>query len=348
MVKQTALYEAHLSAKGKMVEFAGYLLPINYEKGIIFEHHQVRENVGVFDVSHMGEILVKGEKAKEFLEKTLTNSIGNLVPGKIRYTIMCYPDGGCVDDLLVYCFSDEEYFLVVNASNKDKDFQYLLDLKVDGVSITDKSDEYSQVAIQGPNSEKVMRELGYELPEKYFTFITTNNLIISKTGYTGESGYEVYGPAIDIIKLWDSLLACGVEPCGLGCRDTLRFEAGLPLYGHEISANTNPLEANLGFAVKLNKDFIGKEALEKSDNFRSLIGLKLIDRGIAREGSEVYCGEQLVGVVTTGTMSPTLNIAIANALVKKDFENCEEFVIDVRGRRLKAERVALPYYNKEK
>ncbi len=343
MGKKTVLYTRHLEISENLVEFAGYLLPVNYQLGIISEHNIVRNDVGMFDVSHMGEILIKGPQAKEFLEKMMTNNIGKLAPGRVRYTIMCYPNGYCVDDLLVYCLDDDQYLLVVNASNKDKDLNYLKDNCPKDLEITDLSEDYSLLAIQGPNSEKVLSEI-MELPNKYFSFIRSGDLIISRTGYTGEDGFEIYGSGEEIVKLWDRLVEKGVKPCGLGCRDTLRFEAGLPLYGHEISDTINPIEGGLSFAVKLEKDFIGKNEILNNTK-RKLVGLKLVDRGIAREGNEIYINDERIGVVTTGTKSPTLGYAIANGLIKKEVEE-KEVMINVRGKMLKAEIVELPFYKR--
>ena len=343
-MKTTALYQEHLKLQGKMVEFAGYNLPVNYQAGIIAEHQAVRNEVGMFDVSHMGEILVKGENAAAFLDETLTNNIANLLPGRIRYTIMCYENGGCVDDLLVYRLSETEFLLVVNAANKDKDYQYLLSLKAD-VSIYDESENYSQIAVQGPQSTQVL-EKELALPEKFFSFIMDKGLLISQSGYTGELGYEIYGPATKIIALWNKLLEAGVLPCGLGSRDTLRFEAGLPLYGHEISADICPNEAGLDFALSTKKDFIGKEAMFAKTPKRCLVGLKLLERGIARAGCLVYCDDKEVGMVTSGTMSPTLGCALASALIAEEYRDCTQFYIDIRGNKVKAEVTAFPYYER--
>jgi len=344
-MKKTALYHQHEALQGKIVEFAGYLLPVNYPAGIIAEHNWVRQEVGMFDVSHMGEISVKGQRARAFLDWALTNNIAGLKPGKIRYTVMCYENGSCVDDLLVYCISEEEYLLVVNAANQDKDFQHLKAL-ADDVEVVDVSAQYSQIAVQGPKSKEVLQTL-FNLPEKFFSFVYDQNLLISQSGYTGELGYEIYGSHDAIVALWGNLITKGVKPCGLGCRDTLRFEAGLPLYGHEISDSICPNEAGLDFALKFDKEFIGKQAMLQLKEKRQLIGLRLLERGIARQGCAVYCGDLPVGVVTSGTMSPTLGVAIASALIKAEFAENPEFVIDIRGNNVKAEKTALPYYERE-
>jgi len=345
MIKKTALYEKHLEQNGRMVEYAGWNLPVNYASGIIAEHNCVRNDVGMFDVSHMGEILVKGENATTFLESVLTNNITKLQPGRVRYTIMCNEAGGCVDDLLVYCISKKEYFLVVNAANKDKDYKWLKKLAKD-TEIIDVSDKYCQLAVQGPNSTLALNKL-CELPEKYFSFIKTNDLLISQTGYTGEQGYEIYGPTTAIIDMWQKLIDKNVQPCGLGCRDTLRFEAGLPLYGHEIDETITPEEAGLQFAIDWNKDFIGREAMFQLVRKRTLIGLKITERGIARPNYPVFYGGVKVGHITSGTLSPTFNEALACALILKDYSHNEDFLVEIRGNKVQAVKVQLPFYERK-
>lgn len=347
MSEKTVLFESHEQLGGKIVDFAGFLLPINYLKGIIYEHKLVRSDVGIFDVSHMGEILVSGERAREYLDRMMTNNIGNLAVGKVRYSVMCYSDGGCVDDLLVYCLAKDSYLLVVNAINKAKDLAHLIEYQWDDLEITDKSADYSQLAIQGPNSGKILERYFKELPLKYFSFIMIDDCIVSQTGYTGEYGFEIYGSGDKIKKIWNELLCLGVEACGLGCRDTLRFEAGLPLYGHEISEVINPIDGGLAFAVKLTKEFFGKQAIEVVVEPRQMIGLELIDRGIARSGHLVYQNNILVGVVTSGMYSPTMDKSLASVLVNSTYNQEQDCIIMVREKGLKAQRVAMPYYQRE-
>jgi len=344
MAKKTALYEEHIKAGGNLIEFAGYMLPVNYPKGIISEHQTVRNEVGMFDVSHMGEILVKGQDAKNWLERVMTNRVGDLNKGQVRYSAMCYENGGCVDDLLIYCFDEFEYLLVVNAANKDQDYSHLKSL-AENVIVEDVSENYSQLAIQGERSEEVLAKL-FELPREYFSFIENETFLISKTGYTGERGYEIYGKADDIVKLWQKLLTMNVQPCGLGCRDTLRFEAGMALYGNELGRDILPSEGGIGFAVKCDKDFIGKKAMSDKEEPRILIGLEMTGRGIARKGYPVFLGETEVGVVTSGTMSPTLNKAIANARVLKGFSEEEEYEVEIRDKKVTAKPIKRPFYKR--
>lgn len=357
MEKKTPLYECHLEAKGKIVEFGGYLLPIQYESGIITEHKAVRENVGMFDVSHMGEFIMEGKDALANVNYLFTNDFTDLALGGVRYSIMCQPDGNTVDDLLVYRMKEDKFYIVVNASNRDKDREWIESNKFGDVHFEDISDSIGQIAIQGPNSEKVVEKLTHQIPQKYYTFMDDvdfagKKVLISRTGYTGEDGFEVYCQAEDTPHLWNEVLKAGEEfgliPCGLGCRDTLRFEAGMPLYGHELSESISPVEAGLKMFVKLDKEkFIGKEALSK-DRLRKRMAFKVVDKGIAREHCDVYANDVLVGQTTTGTFSPTLNQAIFTALVDVDVSSDNQFSVDVRGRKLKAEVTKFPFVRKSK
>ena len=269
--KKTPLYGAHLAAGGKMVEFGGYCLPVQYETGVIREHMAVRTACGLFDVSHMGEILVEGEGAVAYLNRLLTNDYTVMRPGQARYSPMCREDGGTVDDLIVYKIRDDSYFVVVNAANKEKDFAWMKAHQTENASVSDVSDRYAQIALQGPKAEALLRRLTGELPEKYYTALFDARVdgipcILSRTGYTGEDGFEMYLAPDRAEDLWTLLLQTGKEdgliPCGLGARDTLRLEAAMPLYGHELSDTITPLEAGLRSFVKLEKPgFIGREAL---------------------------------------------------------------------------------------
>ncbi|BDF57528.1 aminomethyltransferase [Christensenellaceae bacterium] len=358
MDKKTALYEKHVAAGGKMVSFAGYLLPVQYKAGILREHKSVREKAGLFDVSHMGEFMIKGKDAESSLNHLLTNEFSNMSVGQARYSPMCYPDGGTVDDLLVYKMADEEYMIVVNAANKDKDFAWMEKNLVGDVQLTDVSEQVAQLALQGPLSGEILSRIAdkQSIPEKYYSFIKDARIgeipcLISKTGYTGEDGYEIYMKNEYAEQAWDLLVEAGEEAglalCGLGARDTLRLEAGMPLYGHELSADITPKEAGLGFAVKLGKkEFVGRDALDKP-RLRKRIGLKLIDRGIVREGAKVFAGSAEVGTVTSGTMSPTLEAAIALALVPSGLDE-DMLCVEVRGKKLKAEVIQLPFYKANK
>ena len=335
-IKTTCLHDKHVALGAKMSPFAGFDMPIQYSS-ITEEHNAVRGAVGVFDVSHMGEIFVSGPDAKKFVNHIFTNDVTSLEEGKILYGMMCYPDGGVVDDLLVYReFTDEDkYLLVVNAANIDKDDAWMRD-NAQGydVLIDNQSDRWGQLAIQGPGAEEeLISLLGLEDSEaeeevrglKFYTFADAedeegNRVIISRTGYTGEDGFEVYATPANINYLWDELMADGVAPCGLGCRDTLRFEAGLPLYGDELSAEITPVMAGLAMFCKLDKEeFIGKEALaaQKTDGApKKLVGIEIKDSAIPRAGYPVETAEGVqVGVVTTGYHSISLDKSICFALV---------------------------------
>lgn len=362
MERKTPLYEAHVEAGGKIVPFGGYLLPVQYKEGVIKEHMAVRTQAGLFDVSHMGEILCQGKDALANLQMMLTNNFDDLTDGQARYSPMCNEQGGTVDDLIVYKKADEDYFIVVNAANRDKDYQWMLDHQFGKVTFTDVSDQYAQLALQGPKALEILRKVTTEenIPKKYYHAVFDAEAadipcIISKTGYTGEDGVEIYLDSARAQEMWDALLAAGKEegliPCGLGARDTLRMEAAMPLYGHEMDDQVTPLEAGLGFAVKMTKeDFIGKKALEeKGGPARKRIGLKVTGRGIIREHQDVYLGDRLIGHTTSGTHCPYLGCPVAMALVDADCtEPGTKVEADVRGRRVEAEIVPLPFYKRNK
>ncbi|MDR2147129.1 MAG: glycine cleavage system aminomethyltransferase GcvT [Tannerella sp.] len=362
MELKTSLYDSHVKNGGTMVPFAGYLLPVQYPAGIITEHLAVRNGAGLFDVSHMGEILFEGEDALKNLNHLLTNDFTSMVDGQVRYSIMCYDTGGCVDDVLVYRYHSNKYMVVVNASNRLKDAEWMIGHQFGNVKISDISDSVAQIAIQGPRSKEIMLKLLPEssLPAKYYNFIYNIdikgiNAIISQTGYTGEFGYEIYTSNADAPKLWDLLLETGKDegliPCGLGARDTLRLEASMPLYGHEMDENITPLETGLNFGVKMQKDdFIGKKALlEKGEPTIERIGLKVTGRGIAREHQDIYLNDRKIGHTTSGTHSPYLKYPIAMALVEKGVLTVGATVeIDIRGKRVAAEVVQMPFYKRQK
>lgn len=351
--KKTQLYDEHINLGGKVVDYAGWMLPIQYE-GLVAEHEAVRSTGGLFDVSHMGTIDVRGTDSTSFLDYLFTNDISKMKDKQIVYTFMCYPDGGVVDDLLVYKYNDERYYLVVNAANVSKDMDWIEKYSKDyDVEINDQSDETSIIALQGPIAEKTLQKLTDTDLSVIKAFYLEDNVIIngitamiSRTGYTGEDGFEIYTKKEDITKVWNDLLEAGKEdglkPAGLGSRDTLRFEASLPLYGQELSKEITPLEAGLKFFVKLKKesDFIGKEALNKQWDEgleRVLSGFELIGRGIPREGYEVYKDGEKIGHVTTGYMSPTLKKNIGNALIKvSETEIGNEIDIMIRNKPVKA------------
>lgn len=352
-LKRTPLYDL-ISTKAKMVDFAGFEMPIMFSS-IKEEHQAVREQVGMFDVSHMGEIRIEGSDAFENVQRLVTNDVSKLKIGQAQYNLFCLPDGGVVDDLLVYRLDEDAYWLVVNASNIEKDVAYVRQYVSGDVTVTDESDAYGQIAIQGPVAETVLGRIT-DLPLneiKFFRFLSGDvagvPAIVSRSGYTGEDGFEVYARAEDVAKIWSALEAEDVTPCGLGSRDTLRFEACLPLYGHELDETVTPFEANLNFAVKLDTDFVGKDALvtQKEQIPRRLIGLKLLGRGIARQGAPVLFDGETIGVVTTGTLPPTVNESIAWARIDSRFIEQSNFIVEVRGKQIEAERVPTPFYKRK-
>lgn len=364
-LKRTPLFEVYKEYGGKTVDFGGWELPVQFSS-IKEEHEAVRTKAGLFDVSHMGEIEVKGPDSLDYLQKMMTNDVSKLKNGGAQYTAMCYETGGTVDDLLIYKLEDEHYLLVVNASNIEKDFDWLQDHLEGDVKIENLSEGMAQLALQGPLAEGVLQKLakGHELSSiGFFKFseevdLNGKKALVSRTGYTGEDGFEIYCDSKDAVSLWHEILEAGKEegviPCGLGARDTLRFEANLALYGQELSSEINPLEAGIGFAVKLNKeaDFIGKEALKQQKENglpRKLVGIEMIDRGIPRHGYPVFKGDTQIGEVTTGTQSPTLKKNIGLALIDaKETELGNEVEVEIRGKRLKAAVSATPFYKRDK
>ncbi len=362
MERKTPLYEAHVKAGGKIVSFGGYLLPVQYGTGVIKEHMAVRTQAGIFDVSHMGEVLCKGKDALANLQMLLTNNFDNLVDGQARYSPMCNENGGTVDDLIVYKQGEGSYFIVVNAANKDKDYQWMLDHQFGDVTFTDVSESYAQLALQGPKAIEILKKLTSKdnIPDKYYHAVFDAQVggiscIVSKTGYTGEDGVELYLASENAKEMWELLLETGKEdgliPCGLGARDTLRMEAAMPLYGHEMNDEITPLETGLRFAVKMNKeDFIGKKALEeRGEPSIKRVGLRVTGRGIIREEQDVYIGEKKVGQVTSGTHCPYLGYPVGMALLEKDYtEIGTKVCVDVRGRMVEAEVVPLPFYKRSK
>lgn len=367
-LKRTPIYPEYKKLGAKTIDFGGWDLPVQYSS-IKHEHHVTRNVAGLFDVSHMGEIRVKGPKSFLLLQKLLSNDLGKLIPKRAQYNIMCYDNGGTVDDLIVYMLEENDYLLVVNAANTEKDFEWInqhnpYDDKE--VEIMNLSDQYVQLAIQGPKSEEILQMLtDTDLNTiKFFHFrddiLFTNvkrNALVSRTGYTGEDGFEIYIHHEEGIKLWKKILSVGkekgMEPIGLGARDTLRFEAGLPLYGQELSKDISPIEAGLSFAVKLNKevDFIGKRALEeiKKHKKRQLVGIEMVDKGIPRHGYAVYKNDREVGFVTSGTQSPSLGKNIGMAIIATEgIDIGEELFVAVRKRKVKAKVVELPFYSRRK
>ena len=324
--KRTCLYDRHVALGAKMVPFGGFEMPIQYTDSTS-EHQAVRGACGVFDVSHMGEVLVTGREAERFVQYIFTNDISGAPVGKIFYGMMLHPNGGTIDDLLVYKMGDEMFFLVINAANIDKDYAWISkQAEAFDVTTENQSDYYGQLAVQGPEAEKVTEEvLGLACQElAFYTFklieVEGETLIVSRTGYTGEDGFEIYGSHAYIQGAWDKLIESGrAKPCGLGCRDTLRFEVGLPLYGDELTDEISPIMAGLGMFVKLDKpEFIGKEAVakQKAEGVeKKIIGIELEGRAIPRHGYEVVVDDQVVGEVTTGYSSISTGKSVCMALV---------------------------------
>ena len=360
-LKSTALGQIHIALGAKMVPFAGYNMPVQYS-GLRQEHAAVRERAGMFDVSHMGEFFVEGPDAIPFLQKVTSNDVSKLIPGKIQYS--CFPNeqGGIVDDLLVYCFSEEHFLLVVNASNMDKDWNHLQNYTSGfEVELSNQSDDCSLLAVQGPKATEILQTLTQvNLNEiRYYNFIIgriagIEEVIISATGYTGAGGFELYVPNEHAAKLWNSVIEAGepygLLPAGLGARDTLRLEMGMCLYGNDIDDTTSPLEAGLGWITKFSKDFISSQTFAKQKEeglSKKLVGFEMIDRGIPRHGYEIAKNGKVVGRVTSGTASPSTgkNIGMGYVPIELSAEG-SEFDVLIRNKSIKAQVVKLPFYKK--
>ena len=366
-LSKTPLNEAHRALGGKMVDFGGWDMPVQYPAGVIEEHLRTRTASGLFDVSHMGEIWVEGHDAIEFVNRLTTNDVTKLVDGQAHYSALTNEKGGVVDDLLVYRFNEDKLLLVVNAGTTEKDWAWITSHKKDeNVTLTNASADYCQIAIQGPNAFGILQRMTQtDLGTiKYYHFamgyVDGVESIISRTGYTGEDGFEVYANEKYARQLWDKMLETGdfgsedgILPCGLAARNTLRLEAGMSLYGHELSDTITPLEANLGWITKLQKgDFTGREALmeQKEEGLkRKLVGFEMVDRGIARDDFDVYVDDTKVGYVTSGSPAPYLKKNIGFAFLPVEFANVgQEIKIDVRGKRLSAQVVPVPFYKRQK
>jgi len=366
MSKKTPLYEIHKNSGAKMVDFGGWEMPLQYTS-IIDEHINTREKAGLFDVSHMGEILVKGNSAKNILNKFITNDLNLLHQKKTAYSFITNEKGGVVDDLLVYMLSDDEFLLVVNAANTDKDYNWLLE-KTKNIpgdfEIINCSQDYGQLAIQGPCAQTILQKLtDYNLDNinffafDYVTVCGKENVIVSRTGYTGEDGFEIYCAQSDTEEIWQKILSAGVDegikPVGLGARNTLRFESALPLYGHELGEDITPVEAGLKMFINLGKeDFLGKNILEKQINEgvqRKLTGIELIDRGIPRDGYRIEKDGKDIGYITSGTYSPTFKKGLAMAMISTDIiQPDNEIDVLIRDNKIKAKIVKLPFYKKKR
>jgi aminomethyltransferase len=358
-MNKTALYEKHVNLGAKIVEFAGFEMPIVYSS-ITEEHNSVRNNCGIFDVSHMGEICVKGKEATEFVDHIFTNDVASMVDNQVLYGMMLYKTGGVVDDLLVYKFNNEHYLLVVNASNIDKDYAWILENNSFDCKVSNESNNFSEVALQGPKAEALLQKLT-DFDLNSITFFTHQNIkvdgrlcLVSRTGYTGEDGFEIYGTHEDIVEIWDLLLETGKDdilPIGLGARDTLRFEVNLPLYGHELTKDITPLEAGYSFAVKLEaSDFIGKEVLvaqKAAKTTRRIVGLEMLDKGIMREGYDVYHEDTLVGFITTGYKSPSTGKTVALAMIDRPYDKLgTNLEVEIRNKRKQVIVIKKKFYSK--
>jgi len=360
-MKKTNFFEIHQRLGAKIVEFAGYLMPIQYGS-IIGEHKAVRNSVGVFDVSHMGEVIVTGKNALEFVQNITVNDASKLSPGRVQYSAMCYPDGGIVDDLLVYKISDEQFMLVINASNIEKDFNWMNVNNSFNVKIENQSEEYSLLAVQGPSSKDVLQKIcNRNLDLEYYHFfhakIAGYEMLISRTGYTGELGYELYfkGDRKMAEEVWNKIFEAGnefnIQPVGLGARDSLRLEMGFCLYGNDIDQTTNPLEAGLGWITKLNKvNFIAKDVLLKikSDGLkRKLIALSSEEKCFPRHGYDISVSGKKIGTITSGTVSPVLEKPIALGYIDSNYSKEDSEVnFLIRGKESAAKVVGLPFVKK--
>ena len=353
--KKTCLYDKHVALGALMSPFGGFDMPIQYS-GIVDEHQAVRQACGVFDVSHMGEVLICGNDAERYVNHIFTNNVIGMPAGKILYGMMCYEDGGVVDDLLVYKVDDQCFFLVINAANIDKDWAWIQEqAKGYDVKLEHQSDQYGELAVQGPQAEAVMKDvLGIDGSDlTFYTFKQIGDVIVSRTGYTGEDGFEIYATPIYINECWDKLIASGrCKPCGLGCRDTLRFEVGLPLYGDELSAEITPIMAGLGIFVKLDKDeFIGKDALarQKAEGpAKKIVGIELADKAIPRHGYTVLNMDgEPIGEVTTGYHTISTDKSVCMALIDTSCAKLDTQVqIQIRKKVFPGTVVKKQFYNK--
>lgn len=360
-MKNTALTQKHISLGAKMVPFAGYNMPVSYS-GLNDEHTTVRNSVGVFDVSHMGEFILKGDKALDLIQRVTSNDASVLVDGKAQYSCLPNNDGGIVDDLIVYRIDEKSYMLVVNASNIEKDWNWIKQHNTENVEMHDISEKTSLLAIQGPNAMATLQKLTdiklADIP--YYAFVKgkfngVDNVVVSNTGYTGAGGFEIYFENEYAEKMWDSIFEAGkefgIKPIGLGARDTLRLEMGFCLYGNDIDDTTSPIEAGLGWITKFTKEFTNRANIEKQKTdgvTKKLVGFEMIDRGIPRHDYQIADAQgNIIGKVTSGTQSPTLNIAIGMGYVNKDFAKADtEIYIMIRDKAIKAKVTKMPFLKK--
>jgi len=361
-MKKTPLYESHLSLGAKMIDFGGWLMPVQYTS-VIEEHHATRTQAGLFDICHMGEIVVKGPQAFALLQRVVSRNLEKQATGQMKLCILTDEQGGIIDDLTVYRLEDDHYMLVTNAASKDKDLHWLQTRKqMEGfsrVEIVDRTEELGKLDIQGPQAQTILQSLAEAdlTALKYYYALNTTvagiPALVSRSGYTGEDGFEIYAGGEKIGVVWDRLLGAGagLKPIGLGARDTLRLEAGMMLYGHEMSESVSPFEVPYGWIIDLEKDFIGRDALsrqKKTGVSRKLVGFEMVDRGIAREGYKVLKYSREIGDVTSGTLAPTLNKAVGLAFVPVIYaEPGTEIDIRIRERAVRAKVVKLPFYNRK-
>lgn len=356
----TPLTPWHVQQRARMVEFAGYSMPVQYE-GVMAEHRAVRNACGIFDVSHMAELSVRGDSARQAVDRLVTNDVSRLAPGRVLYTALCRESGTVLDDLLVYCLEETRFLVVANASNHVKVRDWMVQHLPESAQLTDETERTALFALQGPRSRAVLKAWERAAPARetilgleYYQAAPLDfggvTCLVSRTGYTGEWGYEIYVPVEHALEWWEEILATGeaegLTAVGLGARDTLRLEAGYSLYGHELDEDTTPFEAGIGWVVKLKgEDFIGKDALvqQKATGIpRRTVGLQLEDRAIGRQGAPVHAGGEVVGEVTSGTFSPTLERSIALARIRQDAAD-ETLAVEIRGRLHASRRVALPF-----
>ncbi len=358
MLRKTILHPLHKEAGAKLMDFAGWEVPVQFTS-LSEEHNQVRSDIGIFDVSHMGELFCRGEKAFEFLQRVTSNDLSKLKIGKAKYSLLLNEEGGVVDDLIIYRLSEDSFFICANASNAEKDFTWLSAQNREGVELLNQTESFGQIAIQGPNAEKILSRHYEDFDISglgFFSFLeigdaTNGGTIVARTGYTGEDGFEVFLPTESTPQLWKELIGLGAKPIGFGARDTLRLEAALPLHGHELREDLPAKSSNVSCAVKFKKkDFVGKEALEriqKSGIEFTLIGVEVEGRGLVREGMELFFNDEKVGWVSSGTQTPTLGKAIGLGFVKTELAIFgQELFANIRNRMVPVRTVELPFYRR--
>jgi aminomethyltransferase len=361
MSKRTPLYEIHQRLGARLIEFGGWEMPVQYT-GILAEHHAVRTHAGLFDLSHMGEIEIAGPHALEVCQELLVTDVARIQLWQAQYSVLCYPDGGCVDDVIVYRLEPERYLLCVNAANIEKDWRWIVDHNQSRAQLSDRSDEYALIAVQGPHAREIVQALGTsDLSQlrRYWSMpgnIAGRSALIARTGYTGEDGFELFISAAESVVVWNACMEAGQQyglvPIGLGARDTLRLEAGLLLYGNDLDAATSPLEAGLQRLVHFDKgSFIGDAALKQQQTnglAKRLIGIQMVGTGIPRHGYALWRDSQHIGTVTSGTQSPTLGVGIALGYVSpSSAEIGVELEVEIRNRRVPAQVVSTPFYRRQ-